>query len=96
MEKIQLGKTGLEVTKFGLGGIQLAKMSDDDAVRVVRTGVERGLSRNTIEVVRNSVNCTQCRECEKRCPFNLEIVEGLIQSRSMVERLVASHGLDQA
>ena len=65
-------------------------------VYVAQCGVERGLSKNTIEVVRNSGDCTQCRECEKRCPFNLEIVEGLIQSRSMVERLVASHGLDQA
>ena len=44
MQTIRLGKTGLEVTKLGLGGVPLAKISMEEAVRVVRTGLDSGVT----------------------------------------------------
>jgi len=63
-------------------------------VYIAQMGLERALSKSAIETVRHSANCTECRECERRCPFDLEIVEGLKQTRELVERLVAEHNLE--
>lgn len=63
-------------------------------VYLAQMGVERALSKKTIEAVRKGEACTQCRQCEQRCPFDLEIVDGLQQSRDIVERLITEHQLE--
>ncbi len=60
-------------------------------VYMAQMGVEHILAEDRIKRVRQSANCTACRECEKRCPFGLEIVKGLEECRSLVERLAAEH-----
>ena len=54
--------------------------------------IDKVLTEERIEMVRYTTNCTECRECEKRCPFDLEIVEGLRNCRALMERLVSEHG----
>ena len=44
IQKLILGRTGLDVSKLGLGGIQLAKISTDQAIRVVTTGLDLGVT----------------------------------------------------
>ena len=44
MKKNRFGRTGLEVTKLGMGGVQLAKISTDQAIRVVTTGLDLGIT----------------------------------------------------
>ncbi len=60
-------------------------------VYLAQMGVDRVLTREKIEMVRHSDSCTECRECEQRCPFDLKIVEGLKQCRRMMEDLIATH-----
>ena len=45
MKKIRLGKTDLMITQIGFGGIPIQRLSDKDAVNVVR----RCLDLNLIE-----------------------------------------------
>jgi len=63
-------------------------------VYLAQMGIERIMTKERIEMIRQSANCTECRQCEERCPFNLQIVEGLKQTREMVEKLIAEHGLE--
>jgi hypothetical protein len=51
------------------------------------------MTKERIETVRHAGDCTECRQCEQRCPFNLEIVEGLKNCRALMERLIAEHGI---
>lgn len=44
MEKIQLGKTGLMVSRLGFGGIPIQRVSDDEAIAVVRRCLEAGIN----------------------------------------------------
>jgi uncharacterized protein len=44
LEKIRLGKTGLMVTRIGFGGIPIQRLSENDAVKVVRRCVDLGLN----------------------------------------------------
>ena len=55
--------------------------------------IDQVLSRQRIELVRHVANCTECRECEKRCPFDLEIVDGLKHCRVLMEHLISEHGV---
>ena len=43
MEKIRLGKTGIVVTRLGWGGIPIQRVSEQEAVSVVRAVVEMGV-----------------------------------------------------
>ena len=43
MKRIRLGKSGMEVSRVGFGGIPLQRLSEDGAVRVIRAGVEAGI-----------------------------------------------------
>lgn len=43
MEKIRLGRTGMKVTQLGFGGIPIQRVSDDEAVAVVRRCLELGI-----------------------------------------------------
>jgi predicted aldo/keto reductase-like oxidoreductase len=43
MERIILGKTGLEVNRLGLGGIPIQRVDEDLAVETVRHAVEKGI-----------------------------------------------------
>lgn len=45
--------------------------------------INRVLTRERIEMVRHATNCTECGECEQRCPFDLEIVDGLQHCRAL-------------
>ena len=44
MEKIRLGKTNLMVTKLGFGGIPIQRVSEDEAVTVVKRCIELGIN----------------------------------------------------
>ncbi|HEY33213.1 MAG TPA: aldo/keto reductase [Dehalococcoidia bacterium] len=44
MEKIRLGKTDLMVTRLGFGGIPIQRLSEEDAITVVRKCVELGIT----------------------------------------------------
>jgi uncharacterized protein len=44
MEKIRLGKTNLMVTKLGFGGIPIQRLSDAEAIAVVKKCVELGIT----------------------------------------------------
>ncbi|MBN2241701.1 MAG: aldo/keto reductase [Acidobacteria bacterium] len=43
MEKIVLGKTGIEAVRFGFGGIPIQRVSEKQAVEVVRHALEKGM-----------------------------------------------------
>jgi uncharacterized protein len=44
VEKIRLGKTNLEVTKLGFGGIPIQRLNNDDAVAVVKKCLDLGIT----------------------------------------------------
>jgi len=44
MEKIRLGKTGLMVSRIGFGGIPIQKPSEEEAIRLVRDSLDRGVN----------------------------------------------------
>jgi len=44
MRKVVLGKSGLEVSAVGFGGIPIQRLSQDEAVRVVRRALELGVT----------------------------------------------------
>jgi len=44
MKKIPLGKTGLWVSRVGIGGIPLTRPSEEDAIRVVHRALELGIN----------------------------------------------------
>lgn len=44
MQKRRLGKTGLQVTPVGFGGIPIQRLSEEDAVSLVRKAVELGIN----------------------------------------------------
>jgi predicted aldo/keto reductase-like oxidoreductase len=44
MEKLRLGRTGMMVSKLGFGGIPIQRLSDEEAVAVVKRCVELGIT----------------------------------------------------
>ena len=44
MDKIRLGKTGLMVSRIGFGGIPIQRLSEEDAVAVVKTCLDLGIT----------------------------------------------------
>jgi aryl-alcohol dehydrogenase-like predicted oxidoreductase len=44
MQKIRLGRSGLQVTKIGFGGIPIQRITEDEAVEVVRRAVDLGIN----------------------------------------------------
>jgi aryl-alcohol dehydrogenase-like predicted oxidoreductase len=44
MEKIRLGKTGMMVTRLGFGGIPIQRLSENDAVKVVKKCLDLGIN----------------------------------------------------
>ncbi len=44
MKKIELGKTGLQVSRVGFGGIPITRVSKEDAVRLLRKAFDAGIN----------------------------------------------------
>lgn len=44
MRKVRLGKTGLEVSRVGMGGIPIQRLSEDEAIKVVRQALDLGIN----------------------------------------------------
>ena len=44
MDKIRLGRTSLMVSKLGFGGIPIQRVSEDEAVAIVKRGLELGIN----------------------------------------------------
>jgi len=44
MERVRLGRTGLEVTRIGVGGIPIQRLTEDEAVRVVQHCLDLGIN----------------------------------------------------
>ena len=51
MEKRRLGKSGIELSVIGVGGMRLTRISTDEAVRVIRHAIDLGV--NHIETSRH-------------------------------------------
>jgi hypothetical protein len=43
MKRIRLGKSGMDVTRVGFGGIPLQRLTEAEAIRVIRIGVDGGI-----------------------------------------------------
>ena len=44
MKTVRLGKTGLEVSRVGMGGIPIQRPSEDDAIRVIQRALDLGVN----------------------------------------------------
>ena len=44
MKRVILGKTGLEVSRVGIGGIPIARPSEEEAIRIVRRALDLGIN----------------------------------------------------
>jgi len=44
MKTVRLGKTGLEVSRVGMGGIPITRPTEDEAIKVVQRGLDLGIS----------------------------------------------------
>jgi predicted aldo/keto reductase-like oxidoreductase len=44
MKTVRLGRTGLEVSRVGIGGIPITRPSDEDAIRVIQRALDLGVS----------------------------------------------------
>jgi len=44
MKTVRLGKTGLEVSRIGMGGIPIQRLTEDEAVKVVRRCLDLGVT----------------------------------------------------
>ena len=44
MKTVRLGKTGLEVSRIGIGGIPIQRPSSDDAIKVIRRALDLGIN----------------------------------------------------
>lgn len=44
MQKVKLGKTGLEVSRVGMGGIPIQRPPRDDAIRIIQHALDRGIT----------------------------------------------------
>jgi len=58
-------------------------------VYISQMGVKAQLGKGVPEWLEKVEECTECRQCEKRCPFHLEIVKGIRQSLEQARRLAA-------
>ena len=43
MQKVLLGKSGMEVSKIGFGGIPIMRINEDEAVKVIRRAINLGI-----------------------------------------------------
>ncbi|MBC8265173.1 MAG: aldo/keto reductase, partial [Anaerolineales bacterium] len=44
MKTIRLGKTGLEVSRIGFGGIPIQRLAEDEAIKVVQRCLDLGVT----------------------------------------------------
>jgi len=44
MQKIRLGKSEMEVTRIGFGGIPIQRLNEEESIRVVRFALDRGIN----------------------------------------------------
>ncbi len=44
MERVKLGRSGLEVTKIGFGGIPIQRLPEQNAMEVIKSALERGIN----------------------------------------------------
>ena len=66
MEKVRLGRTEMMVTKLGFGGIPIQRVSEDEAVAVVRRCLELGI---TFIDTANAYTNRACRKTSQLEPF---------------------------
>ena len=52
-------------------------------------GLERVLTPERIASVRGAADCIECGQCEERCPFDLDIIDGLRESRRLLQQALA-------
>ena len=97
MEKIVIGRTGLEVYRLGFGGIPLQRASETQAVLGIRSMVKRmgegilqkGRHREAIDKARS---CTACEVCKDRCPYQLPIPDLIEENLQWVDEQLKSSG----
>jgi ferredoxin len=98
MKAVRLGKTGLEVSRIGFGGIPIQRLTEAEAVRVVqlstvmtlrsawkRLPAERLVTGWIAEAMESARNCIECGECEEKCPYHLPIREMIVENIEFYE-----------
>ena len=55
-------------------------------VYIKQFGAERALA-GSHKQTEKSVQCTECGQCEERCPFHLKIIEGMKKSRELLNTI---------
>ncbi len=63
MERIVIGKTGLEVNRLGIGGIPIQRVDEETAVGVVLHAVEKGFCSGTIKISQVESSSTEQEIC---------------------------------
>ncbi len=56
-----------------------------------RFPAERILSGNFVKAVATHTLCTECGECEEKCPYDLEIIKGIKQGAAAFEKFQREH-----
>lgn len=87
MEKVQLGRTGLMVTKTSFGALPIQRAAMDDAVAILRRSpTKRFLGPEGEEIMSKVEDCIHCNHCKDNCPYQLDtpalLVENLRDYRS--------------
>ena len=72
MERVVIGKTGLEVYRLGFGGIPIQIIL---GLRSIARRMGEGflLKAGPREAIERARHCSECGECMGRCPYQLPI-----------------------
>ena len=97
MKSTRLGKTNLSVSRIAFGGIPIQRLSKENDIPLM-TNIPSFWKRFPPEalqkfsfdkVVEVAKTCTQCGQCEERCPCKLPIREMLTENIAFYEQQTA-------
>jgi len=105
MQKVVLGKTGLEVSAVGFGGIPIMRVPQDRAVAIIRRALDLGVtfidtaagyadSQTKIGLAIKGrrdglVLATKSGRCEEKCPYDLPIIRTIKKSVEKARKIIA-------
>lgn len=75
MESVTLGKTGITVNKNGFGALPIQRISDEEAVHLLRKAYENGITFLIRPAPIRTANISwgwRFRECGIRCMWHLK------------------------
>lgn len=65
--------------------VQATMIFESMVKRMVEDQIAQGIGRRVIE---GAANCTECGECEQKCPYNLEIIKTIKKNGLLAENLL--------